>query len=107
MCQVAVHLTFASSAGHCLIGRRLRFIQQWAADEERREPTGVPRRAVLRHQAAARGGHAPCRRPAGLIRFLLPGRGGLWREGVAYRLRELGLDYVVRRAPTTRSPPAL
>ena len=42
LCQVAVHLTFASTAGHCLIGRRLYFTQEWAADDERRELAGVP-----------------------------------------------------------------
>jgi SRSO17 transposase len=42
LCQVAVHLTFATPAGHCLIGRRLYFTKEWAADEERRELTGVP-----------------------------------------------------------------
>ncbi|MFD8396747.1 IS701 family transposase [Streptomyces sp. NPDC059680] len=42
LCQVAVHLTFATSAGHCLIGRRLYFTKEWAGDEERRELTGVP-----------------------------------------------------------------
>lgn len=42
LCQVAVHVTFTSSAGHCLIGRRLYFTQEWAGDEERRELTGVP-----------------------------------------------------------------
>lgn len=42
LCQVAVHLTFASSAGHCLIDRRLYLTQEWAGDGERRELTGVP-----------------------------------------------------------------
>ncbi|MFB7116160.1 IS701 family transposase [Streptomyces sp. NPDC056291] len=42
LCQVAVHLTFASSAGHCLIDRRLYFTKEWAGDEERRKLTGVP-----------------------------------------------------------------
>ncbi|MGV9885364.1 IS701 family transposase, partial [Streptomyces sp. NPDC003379] len=42
LCQVAVHLTFATSSGHCLIDRRLYFTKEWAADEERRELTGVP-----------------------------------------------------------------
>ncbi|HEX2296950.1 MAG TPA: IS701 family transposase [Pseudonocardiaceae bacterium] len=40
--QVAVHLTFATAAGHCLIDRRLYFTKEWAGDEERRELTGVP-----------------------------------------------------------------
>ncbi|MFJ6053701.1 transposase [Streptomyces sp. NPDC092307] len=42
LCQVAVHLTFASPVGHCLVGRRLYFTKDWAADEERRELAGVP-----------------------------------------------------------------
>ncbi|WP_316959706.1 IS701 family transposase [Streptomyces sp. TRM68367] len=42
LCQVAVHLTFATSAGHCLIDRRLYFTKDWTADEERRELAGVP-----------------------------------------------------------------
>jgi len=42
LCQVAVHLTFASAAGHCLIDRRLYFTKEWAGDEERRELAGVP-----------------------------------------------------------------
>jgi SRSO17 transposase len=42
LCQVAVHLTFATAAGHCLIDRRLYFTQEWAGDEERRELAGVP-----------------------------------------------------------------
>ncbi|MFE4425017.1 transposase [Streptomyces sp. NPDC056817] len=47
LCQVAVHLTFASSAGHCLIGRRLYFTKERAGDEEPREPTGVPDKLCL------------------------------------------------------------
>jgi DDE superfamily endonuclease len=42
LCQVAVYLTFAPSAGHYLIGRRLYFTMEWAGDEERRELAGVP-----------------------------------------------------------------
>ncbi|MEY9988291.1 SRSO17 transposase [Streptomyces sp. V4I8] len=42
LCQVAVHLTFATATGHCLIDRRLYFTREWAGDEERRELTGVP-----------------------------------------------------------------
>ena len=42
MCQVAVTLTYASPAGHALIGRALYLPADWAADEERRELAGVP-----------------------------------------------------------------
>ncbi|RSM94891.1 IS701 family transposase [Nonomuraea sp. WAC 01424] len=42
LCQVAVHLTYATRAGHTLIDHRLFLPSAWAADEERRELTGVP-----------------------------------------------------------------
>ena len=42
MCQVEVTLTYASPAGHALIGRALYLPADWAADEERRELAGVP-----------------------------------------------------------------
>ena len=37
LCQVAVHLTYASAAGNALIDRALYLTRDWAADEERRE----------------------------------------------------------------------
>jgi SRSO17 transposase len=42
MCQVEVTLTYASPAGHAMIGRSLYLPADWAADEERRELAGVP-----------------------------------------------------------------
>ena len=42
LCQVAVTLTYASRAGHALIGRALYLPEGWASDEERRELAGVP-----------------------------------------------------------------
>jgi SRSO17 transposase len=42
LCQVAVHLTFASHRGHTIIDRALYLGKDWAADEERRELVGVP-----------------------------------------------------------------
>ena len=42
LCQVAVTLTYATPAGHALIDRALYLPGDWAADEERRELTGVP-----------------------------------------------------------------
>ncbi|MEW1569527.1 transposase [Streptomyces sp. NPDC093509] len=43
LCQVAVHLTFATGRGHTIIDRALYLTQDWAGDEQRRELTGVPR----------------------------------------------------------------
>lgn len=42
LCQVAVHLSFATARGHALIDRRLYLPGQWVADDERRELAGVP-----------------------------------------------------------------
>jgi SRSO17 transposase len=42
LCQVAVHLTYASRHGHAPIDRTLYFGRDWAADEERRLLTHVP-----------------------------------------------------------------
>lgn len=42
LAQVAVHLTYAGAAGHALIDRALYLTKDWAADDERRELTGVP-----------------------------------------------------------------
>ena len=42
VCQVAVHLTYASKSGQALVDRALYLTWDWAADDERRELTGVP-----------------------------------------------------------------
>ncbi|MGI5133601.1 IS701 family transposase [Streptomyces sp. CA-106110] len=42
LCQVAVHLTYASRTGHAPIDRALYLGREWAADEERRLLTHVP-----------------------------------------------------------------
>lgn len=47
LCQVAVHLTYATSRGHTIIDRTLYLPEAWAADEERRDLTGVPEELVF------------------------------------------------------------
>lgn len=42
LCQVAVHLTYATQRGHTIIDRRLYLPSGWTFDEERRELAGVP-----------------------------------------------------------------
>ena len=41
LCQVAVHLTYASRSGQALVDRALYLTRDWAADDERGELTGV------------------------------------------------------------------
>lgn len=47
VCQVAVHLSFASSLGHTVIDRALYLPRDWAADEERRDLAGVPEEVLF------------------------------------------------------------
>ncbi|MEU1629605.1 IS701 family transposase [Streptomyces sp. NPDC020096] len=47
LCQVAVHLAFATRRGHTIIDRALYVTQEWAGDEERRERAGVPEELVF------------------------------------------------------------
>ena len=42
LCQVAVHLNYASRSGQALVDRALYSTRDWAADYEHRELTGVP-----------------------------------------------------------------
>ncbi|WP_455770470.1 IS701 family transposase [Streptomyces cinereoruber] len=52
VCQVAVHLSFASGLGHTVIDRALYLPWDWAADEERRELAGVPQEVVFASKPA-------------------------------------------------------
>ena len=78
LCQVAVHLTYATTAGHALIDRALYLTRDWAGDEERRELTGVPDElafatkpelaAAMLEQACTAGVPARCGRGRGVRR---------------------------------------
>ncbi|MEV7959524.1 transposase [Streptomyces sp. NPDC058316] len=47
MCQVAVHLTFATDRGHMVTGRAPYLPRDCAGDEERRELAGAPEEVCL------------------------------------------------------------
>jgi SRSO17 transposase len=53
--QVAVYLTYASTAGHALIDRELYLPRVWADDPDRREQAGVP--ATVKFADLASTGH--------------------------------------------------
>lgn len=95
-CQVAVHLTFASSAGHCLIGRRLYITQERAGDEERRALTGVPDELCFagKPRLAAAIFHAAGQRGIPASFFLRDEVYGGRKLPIV--CRKLGLGYVVR-----------
>ncbi len=93
LCQVAVLLTYASRSGQALLDRALYLTRDWAADDERRELTGVPDElasgqapAGRRHAGPLpRGGHAGPLAAAEVY-------GG---RDLRTRIRELGYDYAV------------
>jgi SRSO17 transposase len=95
LCQVAVHLAYASRFGHALLDRELYLTRDWAADDERRELTGVPDELgfATKPQLAA----------AMLQRAREAGRPARWvaadevygvRE-LRLRIRELGYGYAI------------
>ncbi|MFF3061674.1 transposase [Streptomyces sp. NPDC057909] len=95
LCQVAVLLTFATAAGHCLIDRRLYFTKEWAGDEERRELTGVPDELCLvpKPQLALHMRRAASRKGISASFFL--GDEVYGGRELRSACRELGLGYVV------------
>ncbi|MGH3803476.1 MAG: IS701 family transposase [Pseudonocardiaceae bacterium] len=102
LCQVAVHLTYASAAGSALVDRALYLTREWAFDEERRMLAGVPdelafatkpqQAAVLLARARAQG--FPARWVAADEVY-----GG---RDLRRRIRELGFDYAIAVPATHR-----
>ncbi|MFK0297529.1 IS701 family transposase, partial [Streptomyces sp. NPDC090442] len=95
LCQVAVHLTFATATGHSLIDRRLYFTKEWAGDEERRELTGVPNELCFatKPQLAAHMLRAAIRQGISTSFFL--GDEVYGGRELRTTCRELGMGYVV------------
>ncbi|MER5356892.1 IS701 family transposase [Streptomyces sp. NPDC002785] len=95
LCQVGVHLTYASRHGHALIGRTLYFGKDWAADEERRLLTGVPDEitfATKPQQAAAMLARA---RVLGIPARWLAGDEVYGGRELRQAARELDFDYAL------------
>lgn len=102
LCQVAVHLTYASAAGSALIDRALYLTRDWAFDDERRTLAGVPdelafatkpqQAAVLLARARAQG--FPARWVAADEVY-----GG---RDLRVSIRELGFDYAIAVPATHR-----
>lgn len=84
-----------TSAGHCLIDRRLYFTKEWAGDEERRELTGVPDELgfATKPQLAAR--MLRTAGPQGVSASFFLGDEVYGGRELRITCRELGLGYVV------------
>uniref|UniRef100_UPI003D71F0BE IS701 family transposase n=1 Tax=Actinacidiphila sp. bgisy167 TaxID=3413797 RepID=UPI003D71F0BE len=84
-----------SSSGHALIDRALYLPKDWAADDERRELTGVPDELVFATKPELAAGMLARARAAGLpARWVAADEVYGGRE-LRYRMRELGYDYAI------------
>lgn len=95
LCQVAVHLTYATSRGHTVIDRALYLTRDWAGDEERREHTGVPEELTfatktVQAQAMLAKAHA-----TGVRASFFTGDEVYGARALRTTCRELGLGYAV------------
>ncbi|MGW3601586.1 IS701 family transposase [Micromonospora sp. NPDC005161] len=95
-CQLAVHLVYATEAGHAMLDAALYLPKSWCDDPERRAEAGVPEqvRFATKPQLAARmietavSSGLPCRWAAGDEAYGNDPR-------LAARLRQLRLGYVL------------
>ncbi|MFC5959743.1 IS701 family transposase [Streptomyces pratens] len=95
LCQVAVHLTFATAAGHCLIDRRLYLTREWAGDEERRELTGVPDELCFATKPQLAADMLRAASQQGISASFFLGDEVYGGRELRTACRELGLGYVV------------
>ncbi|MFK0194236.1 IS701 family transposase [Kitasatospora sp. NPDC090308] len=95
LCQVAVHLTYATPAGHALIDRALYLTRDWAADDERRELTGVPDELAFATKPQLAAAMLQRAREAGLeARWVTADEVYGGRE-LRQRVRQLGYGYAI------------
>ncbi|GAA2813510.1 IS701 family transposase [Kitasatospora paracochleata] len=95
LCQVAVHLTYASRFGHALLDRALYLTKDWATDDELRELTGVPDELVFATKPQLAAAMLQRVREAGLpARWVAADEVYGGRE-LLLAVRELGYDYAI------------
>jgi SRSO17 transposase len=95
LCQVAVHLTYASPRGHALIDRALYLTDDWAGDEERRLLTHVPDTVEFATKPQLASAMLRRARAAGIAARWLAGDEVYGGRDLRRCARELGFDYAV------------
>jgi len=95
LCQVAVHLTYASRSGQALVDRALYLTRDWAADDERRELTGVPDELVFATKPQLAATMLERAREAGMPARWVAADEVYGGRDLRTRMRELGYDYAV------------
>ncbi|MGI5142778.1 IS701 family transposase [Streptomyces sp. CA-106110] len=107
LCQVAVHLTYASPRGHALIDRALYLGTDWARDEERRLLTHVPDAIEFSTKPQLAAGMLRRARTLGVEARWLAGDEVYGGRDLRRCARELAFDYAVAvRADHTVATPA-
>jgi SRSO17 transposase len=95
LCQVAVHLTYASRSGQALVDRALYLTREWAADDERRELTGVPDELAFATKPQLAAAMLERARAAGIPARWVAADEVYGGRDLRTRIRELGYDYAV------------
>jgi SRSO17 transposase len=95
LCQVAVHLTYASRSGQALVDRALYLTRDWAADDERRELTGVPDELAFATKPQLAATMLERARQAGMPARWVAADEVYGRHDLRTRIRGLGYDYAV------------
>ena len=95
LCQVAVHLAFATSRGHAIIDRNLYLPEAWAADEERRELAGVPEELAFATKPAQAAAMLAKAYAAGIRAAFFAGDEVYGSRALRRTCRTLGLGYAV------------
>jgi hypothetical protein len=95
LCQVAVHPTYASRSGQALIDRALYLIRDWAANDERRQLTGVPDELAFATKPQLAAVMLERARQAGTPARWTAADEVYGGHDLRIRIRELGYDYAV------------
>ena len=95
LCQVAVHLAFATSRGHAIIDRTLYLPEAWAADEERRELAGVPEELAFATKPAQAAAMLAKAYAAGICAAFFAGDEVYGSRALRRTCRTLGPGYAV------------
>ncbi|MFD8396755.1 IS701 family transposase, partial [Streptomyces sp. NPDC059680] len=107
LCQVAVHLTYASPSGHALIDRELYLPAAWAGDEERRLLTHVPEEICFATKPQLAAAMLTRARHLGIRARWFAGDEVYGSRELRRTARTLGFDYALAvRADHTATTPA-
>lgn len=95
LCQVAVHLAFATTHGHTIIDRALYLPRDWAGDDERRELVGIPEEVAFVAKPALAAALLAKAHAAGIRAAFFAADEVYGSRALRRTCRELGLGYAI------------